>query len=252
MGNVWLRWRYAPPLTTLAAAAAAAAATAGAMATLALCCRCPWWWYAGASKKGGDDGLMVGDVKAMLAPSAKALEMDANGLCEGPPMVSLKSAGGLSDFMRLGSLAPSTSMGDASRLFCCGDVGDVFGVPAPEAGPPSVLSSAYEFLRERFGDDDVERPLRALNFSSQLALLALVCTSAPPTVVAKSRSCSLISASVTGWFLLWRPLTQLDSALSMSGSCFLTRGGCFESSSESWRRYFSLFLRTLETVLQES
>src|ERR1700677_3009719 len=115
--------------------ALAAAATAGAAAILALHWRWPWWWYAVASKKGGDAGLMVGDVKAMLAPpSVKALEMLANGLCAGPAMVSLKSAGGLSDFMRLGSLAPpSTSIGDASRLFCCGDVGDVLGVPQPDA-----------------------------------------------------------------------------------------------------------------------
>lgn len=124
----------------------------------------------------------------------------------------------------------------------------LFGECEPDPGfeAPSI-SSTNEPLR----DFEPMRLFFCLNFSNQLLLLALGRLSELPTVVAKNRNFSLISASVNGSPCLWWFLAQFDNARSMSGNLpFAFRTGDLLPSS--WCKYFSLFRSTLDTVLSRS
>ena len=88
-----------------------------------------------------------------------------------------------------------------------------------------------------------------LNFSSQLALLALKWLSEMPRLVAKNLAFSRIitSVNVMPCFLVF--FAHTDNARSMSGNLPLLRltGDLLPSSG---KRYFSFCRRTLDTVLQ--
>lgn len=95
----------------------------------------------------------------------------------------------------------------------------------------------------------VPMPFFCLNFSSQVELLVFRWLSLLPTVVAKNRAFSLMAASVKGRPFFWLFLTQFESALSMSGNLPFARftGDKFRSSGN---KYFSLWRKTFETVLE--
>ena len=103
-------------------------------------------------------------------------------------------------------------------------------------------------LMELFLDFEPMRLFFCLNFSSQLRFVALTLYSVFPVVVAKNRAFSSIRESVSGNPFFCCARAQFDSARSMSGNLplDLLMG---ERLPSSWYNHFSLFLNTLDTVL---
>jgi hypothetical protein len=167
-----------------------------------------------------------------------------------PPWPNSKYPFRLSDLRSSSLLVADNGEGEGKPL---GEVGEIpLGVcdadPPAESGLSEPLSEMLvsEALRVSLAPP---MPFFCLNFSSQLVLFVFRWLSLLPTVVAKNLAFSLIAASVKGWPCFCMFLTQFERALSISGNFPLARF-TGERLRSSGKRYFSLWRRTLETVLE--
>jgi hypothetical protein len=127
--------------------------------------------------------------------------------------------------------------------------GDIEEVPVGVCNTESPSDSGFSELLDFRVDFPASMPFFCLNFSSQLVLFVFKWLSLLLTAVAKNSAFSLIASSVKEAPSFCDFLTQFARALSMSGNLPLV---CFtgERLRSSGKRYCSLFLRTLDTVLK--